>query len=79
MLLVVLVIKFFRLKLLQMLIEKVMAKSLINATSKLDVDAQISNQLSKVKKFASMTDAAKKDKNSSGKSADAERSSNDEA
>jgi len=49
-LLVVLVIKFFRLKLLQMLIEKVMAKSLINATSKLDVDAQISNQLSKVKK-----------------------------
>ena len=77
--LIVLVIKFFRLKLLQMLIEKVMTKSLINATSKLDVDAQISNQLSKVKKFASITGEAKKNKKSTGKSANAERSSNDEA
>jgi len=43
------------------------------------LDAQISNQLSKVKKFASITGDAKKDENSTAKSANAERSSNDEA
>ena len=77
--LVVLVVKILRMKLLQMLIEKVMAKSLINATSKLDVDAQINNQLSKVKKFASTTGRAKTRKTSTKENTGTEPPANDEA